>query len=123
MCDLFGMSCNSPDRATKSLPLFAEYSKEMYDGWGIAYYEGSEAKVIKNEDKAKKSDEFFPTVRRARSNVERRLVLLSVKETVTLSSISTSTKRGFLPITVMSGESPFIRGPEEIRIRSPFFFT
>jgi glutamine amidotransferase len=69
MCDLFGMSCNSPDRATKSLPLFAEYSKEMYDGWGIAYYEGSEAKVIKNEDKAKKSDEFFPTVRRARSNV------------------------------------------------------
>ena len=68
MCDLFGLSCNEEDRATKSLPKFANqfgtYSSGNNDGWGIAYFDktksnkgiverasdGSEFAAAENED-------------------------------------------------------------------------
>ena len=48
MCDLFGLSCNEEDRATKSLPRFAElFSRQNPQGWGIAYYDDNKAVVVR----------------------------------------------------------------------------
>ena len=43
MCDLFAMSCNDEDRATRSLPIFSEYASRNPDGWGIGWFEGNNA--------------------------------------------------------------------------------
>jgi len=70
MCDLFGLSCNGKDRATQSLPVFGEFSifEDNDDGWGIAYYEGNEAIIVKDTDTAIHSDLFHKTIKEARSN-------------------------------------------------------
>jgi len=36
MCELFGMSCQQPDRAQYSLSSFRDLSDENRDGWGLA---------------------------------------------------------------------------------------
>lgn len=70
MCELFGMSCAQPDRATRALPPFAEgYSERNPHGWGIAYYEGNEAKVIKRPGVASNDPGFQKAVEVARSKV------------------------------------------------------
>lgn len=70
MCDLFGMSCAKPDRATRSLPRFAErYSALNPDGWGIAYYEGGKARVIRRPRMARGDPQFERTVEKARSEI------------------------------------------------------
>ena len=48
MCELFGMSCQQPDRAVHSLLSFKEFSGENRDGWGLAYYQDGKA-VIERE--------------------------------------------------------------------------
>ena len=51
MCDLFGLSCNEEDRATMSLPRFAElFSRQNPQGWGIAYYDDNKAVVVRPQD-------------------------------------------------------------------------
>ena len=85
MCDLFGLSCNEEDRATKSLPKFANefanpnstYEHPNLDGWGIAYFDNNVAFVEKasehNTQKGESSfaaaenKKFFDAVDEARS--------------------------------------------------------
>ena len=70
MCELFGMSCAAPDRATQSLPVFSNrYSSSNPDGWGLAYYQGGRAIVEKNPTMAKGDPSFREAVARARSEV------------------------------------------------------
>ncbi len=69
MCELFGLSCNRKDRATFSLPLFARYHEPYWHGWGIGYYEGTYARIVKNTDDPNFSLSFKRTVQNARSNV------------------------------------------------------
>jgi len=69
MCELFGLSCAQKDRATKSLPEFAQLSEYNPDGWGIAWYENNEVKIKKRARKAKESKLFFEIVNKAKSNI------------------------------------------------------
>ena len=69
MCDLFGMSCNEKDRATRSLPIFAQYSRIDQDGWGIVYYEGDRAVLRRKPTIASESREFLNTIEQAKSNI------------------------------------------------------
>jgi glutamine amidotransferase len=69
MCELFGLSCNRKDRATFSLRLFARYHEPYWHGWGIGYYEGTHARVVRNTDDPNFSLSFKRTVQNARSNV------------------------------------------------------
>jgi glutamine amidotransferase len=69
MCELFGLSCNAKDRATLSLRLFSRYSEENCHGWGIGYYVGNRARVVKRAEKAKLSEEFWQEVARAKNNI------------------------------------------------------
>jgi len=69
MCELFGLSCNRKDRATFSLPLFATYHEPYWHGWGVGYYEGTFARVVRNTDDPNFSLSFRRTVQDARSNV------------------------------------------------------
>lgn len=69
MCDLFGLSCNKEDRATKSLPKFAEFSEINRHGWGIAHYKGDKAIVKRQPEKAKASKYFFEEINNTKSNV------------------------------------------------------
>lgn len=69
MCDLFGLSCNEKDRATRSLPVFGRYSEINDEGWGIAYYKYHKAITKKKPEKAKSSQEFFKTIEEAKSNI------------------------------------------------------
>ena len=82
MCDLFGLSCNEEDRATKSLPKFANefanpnstYGSPNLDGWGIAYFNKTKSNkgiVQRASDGsgyvAAESTEFFKVVDEALS--------------------------------------------------------
>ena len=80
MCDLFGLSCNEEDRATKSLPKFANqfgtYDTNC-DGWGVAYFDNNVAFVEKASERntqkgessfaAAENKKFFDAVDEARS--------------------------------------------------------
>ena len=68
MCDLFGLSCNGKDRATRSLPLFGKYANVNRHGWGIAYYENNRAIVKRKAESALKSSEFYKAIDEAKSN-------------------------------------------------------
>jgi len=50
MCELFALSCNRKDSAAFSLPLFARYHSPYWDGWGVGYYVGTHARVVRNID-------------------------------------------------------------------------
>ena len=59
MCDLLGISCNEKERASRSLPLFANlYSDDNPHGWGIAYFDGARVVVKRDTGKARKSNKF-----------------------------------------------------------------
>lgn len=60
MCELFGMSSNEPDRATRSLPIFASKGSWCQDGWGIGYYNNNEAVVQKFKDSVIQSENAHP---------------------------------------------------------------
>jgi len=68
MCDIIGLSCNEEDRLTRSLPLFGElFSRGHPDGWGIAYFDGSRARVKRAPGVAVENSLFFDTIKKARS--------------------------------------------------------
>ena len=74
MCDLFGLSCNEEDRATKSLPIFQKKfgtHETNPHGWGIAYFDNNGVIVKKASDgsefAAAENKEFRKTVDKARS--------------------------------------------------------
>jgi predicted glutamine amidotransferase len=69
MCELFGMSCNTADRANISLSHLAPYSEESCDGWGIAYYKNGKGILKREPKKARKSPGFFEFADRAKSNI------------------------------------------------------
>lgn len=69
MCELFGLCCNAKDRASLSLPLFAEFHEPSWHGWGVGYYEDGAGRVVKRVENPNFSRSFMETVRRARSNV------------------------------------------------------
>ena len=82
---MFGLSCNEEDRATKSLPKFANefanpnstYEHPNLDGWGIAYFDNNVAFVEKASElntrkgessfAAAENKKFFDAVDEARS--------------------------------------------------------
>ncbi|MFW9955791.1 MAG: class II glutamine amidotransferase [Candidatus Thorarchaeota archaeon] len=47
MCDLLGMSFNSPVKASISLNIFQLRGSENPDGWGLAFYEGDILQIVK----------------------------------------------------------------------------
>jgi len=69
MCDIFGMSCNDADRATRSLPRFAEYAHRNADGWGIGWYENGAAHVERAPTQGDRDPRFFEAMEEARSEV------------------------------------------------------
>jgi predicted glutamine amidotransferase len=68
MCDLFGLSCNESDRATRSLPIFSEHASRNRDGWGIGWFEGNTAIVHRAPCRADLDDDFYESVDNARSH-------------------------------------------------------
>jgi len=59
MCELFGLSSNLPVTATFSLEAFARHGGDTgphRDGWGIAYFEDGDARLIKEAGPAAESD-------------------------------------------------------------------
>lgn len=70
MCDLFGMSRNVEDRATRSLPIFsARYSQVNPHGWGIGWWKGNTAIVKRAAGRADLDSKFEEATEKARSNV------------------------------------------------------
>ncbi len=69
MCELFGMSCNSLDRANVSLSNFARYSRYNPDGWGIAYYQNGNVQIYRQPQKAANSPDYLRTIDDAKSNI------------------------------------------------------
>ncbi len=58
MCELFGMSCHVPAAVTFSLEALAIHGNSdgpNHDGWGIAYYDGHDARIIKEAGSASES--------------------------------------------------------------------
>ena len=68
MCDLFGMSCNESDRATRSLPRFSDFSSGNPDGWGIGWFEGSIATVNRAAGRADMDSLYEESTAAARSH-------------------------------------------------------
>ena len=59
MCELLGMSSNIPATLSLSLMKLAEHgglSGPHKDGWGVAYYEGPDVRVIKEAEAAAESE-------------------------------------------------------------------
>ncbi len=59
MCELFALSSNRPATVTFSLRLFARHGGDEgphRDGWGIAYYENHDVRLIKEAEPASDSD-------------------------------------------------------------------
>lgn len=69
MCELFGLSCSSEERATRSLAVFGGHSEDNPDGWGIGYYKGTRARIHKQPERADLSEGFWKAVERARSRI------------------------------------------------------
>ena len=69
MCELFALSCTDRDRGTKSLPVFEQRGSWCRDGWGIGWYHGPTAQVVKSGEDVNVSERFFETVDEAKSNV------------------------------------------------------
>ena len=68
MCDLFGLSCNAEDRATRSLPIFRQEGRFNQSGWGLAYYDGNRAIVERNPEDINVSVRFSEVIKEAKSN-------------------------------------------------------
>jgi predicted glutamine amidotransferase len=65
MCELLGMSAHHPASITLSLNEFARHGGETgphVDGWGVAFYEGPDANLIR-ESSAAASSELMLTLR------------------------------------------------------------
>jgi predicted glutamine amidotransferase len=59
MCELLGMSSNHPASLNLSLTKLAEHGgppTSIRDGWGVAYYEGTDIRLIKDAEPASDSD-------------------------------------------------------------------
>lgn len=59
MCELLGMSSNQPATVSLSLPKLAAHSEPpsaIRDGWGVAYFEGVDIRLIKDGAAANESD-------------------------------------------------------------------
>jgi glutamine amidotransferase len=59
MCELLGLSSNLPATASLSLSRLAEHGgppTSIRDGWGVAYYEGADVRLIKDAGSADDSD-------------------------------------------------------------------
>lgn len=59
MCELLGLSSNQPATLSLSLERLAEHGAppaSIRDGWGIAYYEGADVRLIKDARPANESD-------------------------------------------------------------------
>ncbi len=59
MCELFALSSNRPATVTFSLHLFARHGGDEgphRDGWGIAYYENHDVRLVKEAEPASDSD-------------------------------------------------------------------
>jgi len=69
MCELFALSCNDRDRATKGLPVFRQLGSWCQHGWGIGWYDGPTACVDKSRERVIESKRFLEVVGKARSNV------------------------------------------------------
>ena len=55
MCELLGMSAHHPASITLSLNEFARHGGETgphVDGWGVAFYEGPDANLIRESTSA-----------------------------------------------------------------------
>ena len=58
MCELFAMSSSDPTAVTFSLNEFSKHgglTGPHKDGWGIAFYEGKDVRIIKDESSASRS--------------------------------------------------------------------
>ncbi len=58
MCELFGLSSRMPTRVTLSLEAFARhggFTGNAVDGWGIAFYDGHDARLYKEPEPAQDS--------------------------------------------------------------------
>ena len=69
MCELFSLSCNQEDRATRTLPIFSElYSESNPDGWGVGWFEGNTAHHKSAPGRADADSLFEEAMEKARSN-------------------------------------------------------
>ena len=59
MCELLGLSSNTPATVNFSLPTLAEHgaaTKAYADGWGVGFYEGLDVRLLKEATAAADSD-------------------------------------------------------------------
>jgi len=79
MCELFGMNAKLPANITLSLNEFARHGGETgphADGWGIAFYEGPDANLIRESSAAARSN-LMSTLRQHK--VESEIVLAHIR--------------------------------------------
>lgn len=79
MCELFGMNAKLPANITLSLNEFARHGGETgphTDGWGIAFYEGPDANLIRESSAAARSN-LMSTLRQHK--VESEIVLAHIR--------------------------------------------
>ena len=69
MCDLFGMSCNEQDRATRSLPALARFAAANPHGWGIGWYEHGIARVERAPVQGDLDPLFWDSIEEAQSEI------------------------------------------------------
>lgn len=73
MCELLGLSSNVPATLNLSLERLAEHGApptSIRDGWGLAYYEGADVRLIKDAGPANESDWLrFVNQHELRSNI------------------------------------------------------
>ncbi|MDH7593682.1 MAG: class II glutamine amidotransferase [Methanomicrobiales archaeon] len=69
MCELFGMSCQSPVNGVAILSRFGELSASNPDGWGLAYYRDGRAIIEKEAISASESPRFRRAIQDAVSRI------------------------------------------------------
>jgi predicted glutamine amidotransferase len=119
MCELFGMSSKLPTNVTFSLSVFGERGGHLgphRDGWGIAFNEGHDFRIIK--ESAPASDSACLRFIEAHDFKSRIVISHIRRASFTASLMSSPTTAKCSEYSKSAGSSPNIFFPWEIRIRS-----
>lgn len=118
MCELLGLSSNQPATVNVSIGTLAEHGSvggSLKDGWGIAYYEGKDVRLIKDAEPAYDSD----WVRFIREHTLRSHIVIAHVRTATVGSRAyrntqpfTRELAGRMHVFAHNGSLPTLAGKE-----------
>ena len=118
MCELFGMSSRYPAVVTLSLGEFAQHGGNTghhRDGWGIAFAEGPDARILREPTPAADS----PLVRCVRDNGFASTCVIAHVRKATMGEVSLRNTQpfhrelgGYVHVFAHNGHVPLLAGPE-----------